>query len=74
MKHDKAKKLMKKALSQHAAGKLDAHRERIGFMLNEYYDPMYDYQIDKKRERVLFSGSRADIMDWLAEKASDSEF
>ena len=74
VKHEKVKKLMKKALSQHAAGKLDAHREWIDFLLNEYYDPMYDYQIDKKRERVLFSGSRAEIMDWLAEKAADSEF
>ncbi|MHB8919987.1 MAG: tRNA 2-selenouridine(34) synthase MnmH [Halothiobacillus sp.] len=35
-------------------------------MLVEYYDPMYDYQIGKKNERILFSGNEQSVREWLA--------
>ena len=50
---------------------LFAHRERgetalyvpfIELMLERYYDPMYDYQLDAKRDRVRFAGDAAAIL------------
>ncbi len=34
-------------------------------LLLEYYDPMYDYQISRKQERVVFRGEREAVLDWL---------
>ena len=34
-------------------------------LLREYYDPMYDYQISRKQERILFRGEREAVLDWL---------
>ena len=51
---------------------LAAHRERgviagyvpfVEFMLERYYDPMYDYQIAGKRGRVRFGGDAASILE-----------
>lgn len=43
------------------------HKEWIRLMLVEYYDPMYDYQISKKQERVVFSGSFNEVIEYLHE-------
>ena len=41
----------------------------IAYLLNEYYDPMYDYQIQKNTSRILFRGSSEEIISYI----SDSE-
>jgi len=46
---------------QTATGSLDAYEELIAYLLNEYYDPMYDYQIKKNASRIVFRGSSAQI-------------
>jgi tRNA 2-selenouridine synthase len=33
--------------------------------LVDYYDPMYNYQIQKKLDRVIFKGSSSEILDYL---------
>lgn len=33
-------------------------------LLVSYYDPMYDYQINKKKNRIVFQGNKAEILDW----------
>lgn len=38
----------------------------IEMLLRDYYDPMYDYQLSKKEQRVLFKGTSTDLMDWVA--------
>jgi len=43
----------------------DGLRELIGRMLIEYYDPMYDYQLSKKRDRVMFQGDPESVREWL---------
>ncbi len=48
-----------------ASGDHDVHRQWIGGLLNHYYDPMYDYQLDNKRERVEFSGTVDQVRDYL---------
>jgi tRNA 2-selenouridine synthase len=44
------------------------HRDWIKILLQEYYDPMYDYQIDKKKERVVFRGGLDDVLSYLRER------
>jgi tRNA 2-selenouridine synthase len=48
-------------------GDPSAHKGWIAALLKEYYDPMYDYQIEKKRERVVFEGGAEDVLDYLRE-------
>ena len=43
-----------KALAQ--AFRNGCHEAWIESLLRDYYDPMYDYQIAKKQDRILFSG------------------
>jgi tRNA 2-selenouridine synthase len=33
-------------------------------LLVGYYDPMYDYQINKKKHRIVFQGTEPEIRDW----------
>ncbi|MYE12909.1 MAG: tRNA 2-selenouridine(34) synthase MnmH [Gammaproteobacteria bacterium] len=53
---------------QHAfeTGAPDRHRAWIALLLDWYYDPMYDYQLAQKAERVAFRGVRADVTEYLA--------
>ena len=46
------------------------HKEWIETLLIEYYDPMYDYQIEKKRDRVIFEGSRDEVVEYLKNRES----
>ena len=41
------------------------HKVWIKELLEKYYDPMYTYQIEQKRERVIFSGNETEILDYL---------
>ncbi len=41
------------------------HKEWIAILLNDYYDPMYDYQILNKKDRIIFSGNESEIKDFL---------
>ncbi|MDG2395908.1 MAG: tRNA 2-selenouridine(34) synthase MnmH, partial [Candidatus Thioglobus sp.] len=34
-------------------------------LLVDYYDPMYNYQIQKKLDRVVFKGSRSEVLDYI---------
>ncbi|MGL6161360.1 tRNA 2-selenouridine(34) synthase MnmH [Microbulbifer sp.] len=37
-------------------------------LLREYYDGMYDYQLQKREGEVLFRGSFNEVAEWLAER------
>jgi tRNA 2-selenouridine synthase len=41
------------------------HLDWISLLLDLYYDPMYQYQLEKKQDRVVFQGSRQAIHQWL---------
>jgi tRNA 2-selenouridine synthase len=53
---------------QKSKGTLDLHREWIGPLLSEYYDPMYEHQRENKLSRVIFSGDRAAVTEYLLDK------
>lgn len=50
---------------QQRSGNPEGHKVWIRALLEEYYDPMYDYQIEKKKERIVFRGSAEEILDYL---------
>jgi tRNA 2-selenouridine synthase len=53
------------ALALHQRGNPDGHRAWIRTLLEDYYDPMYAYQLGQKSERVQFRGSYMEVMDYL---------
>lgn len=53
---------------QLASGQVDAHRQWIEVLLNEYYDPMYAYQRDSKAKRIEFAGDHAAVRAYLQQR------
>jgi len=41
------------------------HKVWIEKLLKDYYDPMYAYQIEQKKERVIFRGNQEEIIEYL---------
>ena len=44
------------------------HEPWIRYLLQWYYDPMYDYQLARKADRVIFRGNAAAVEEFLAER------
>lgn len=44
------------------------HKQWINDLLEHYYDPMYHYQIDKKKELIVFSGDKSEITKFIVNK------
>ena len=64
--------MMKNALDEHQhTGDPSSHGEWIGTLLQDYYDPMYGYQLEKKRQRIIKSGSRDEITQYLLSQHAD---
>lgn len=69
LRHRAFMALADEALNQFCESQtLDGLRLLIGKLLIEYYDPMYDYQLGKKHNRILFSGNQSEIQHWLTEQ------
>ncbi|GHA38269.1 tRNA 2-selenouridine(34) synthase MnmH [Photobacterium aphoticum] len=49
-----------------ATGSLDGHEAWLKPLLEQYYDPMYTYQLSKKADRIVFRGDYATVREWLA--------
>lgn len=47
------------------------HFRWIEMLLKYYYDPMYEYQLNKKQDRVEFQGSVADVRTYLESSMGD---
>ena len=67
-RHQEVRVMVEKALSDHSKGIIGSHRAWINFLLSEYYDPMYAFQMKNKSERITFSGTAAMIKDWLQDQ------
>ncbi len=46
-------------------GNIEAHRLWISELLTSYYDPMYDYQLQKKSQRLVFRGNHDELCSWI---------
>ena len=56
-----------------ATGESDLFEEGIHLLLEEYYDPMYRYQLQKKQVEVLFRGTEPEILAWVDEHLKSNE-
>lgn len=56
---------IKALLAQSLEGPDEGHKEWIKILLSEYYDPMYEYQIEKSPLPILFEGSEQEIFEFL---------
>lgn len=65
-RHKELNTIMIEALtSQHNQNDLERHKDWIRVLLVDYYDPMYDYQLSRKSDRILFRGSQDEVIDFL---------
>ena len=64
---DQTVKIRQALLEAFTTGEADAHRRWIEKLLIHYYDPMYDYQIARKQERILLRGSVNELQAHLAQ-------
>lgn len=49
-------------------GSFFGYKKWIEYLLRYYYDPMYDYQIQKRSHRVLFCGDALEVESFIAER------
>lgn len=57
---------LQQALQQHReTGETGTHRAWIESLLVDYYDSMYNYQLEKKQDRVCFSGRSDEVLEFL---------
>ena len=53
------------AIQQQMLGNTQHFKDWIKVLLVDYYDPMYDYQLSRKQERVIFKGNQNDVFKYL---------
>jgi tRNA 2-selenouridine synthase len=58
-------KIQGEALTQQGKGQTHYHLDWLKPLLNEYYDPMYQYQLGLKAKRVIFRGNNIQCLDFL---------
>jgi len=46
---------------------VEVHETWVAYLLKEYYDPMYDYQIAKRSHRIVFRGDAEAVRAYLQE-------
>ncbi|MFT4823975.1 MAG: tRNA 2-selenouridine synthase [Halioglobus sp.] len=62
-RHTRVSELLDAAFAQQwIDGDLSLHGQWIGLLLSTYYDPMYEYQLEKRAGEILFSGSRDQVV------------
>ena len=58
--------MLENALAKHQKyADVDLYIPLIKALLTDYYDPMYDYQISKKKDRIVFQGDSKAVIDFL---------
>lgn len=62
LRHQQIKQLLHIA---HENGEPEQHKAWIEQLLHDYYDPMYDYQIQNKSSAVVFKGNAAEVLGYL---------
>lgn len=56
---------MDNAIAVQHSDNFASHRHWLSVITRDYYDPMYCYQLEKKKDRVVFRGSRDAVIEWL---------
>lgn len=58
---------------QWSQNSLEGHRQWIVLLLKEYYDPMYEYQLEQRDGHYLFKGDRDAVREWAVAHAAGVE-
>ncbi|UGS41608.1 tRNA 2-selenouridine(34) synthase MnmH [Pseudocitrobacter corydidari] len=58
-------KLDQALVEQQQNGSTEPHFAWLVPLLNEYYDPMYRYQLEKKASKIVFRGTSEAVEHWL---------
>jgi tRNA 2-selenouridine synthase len=65
-RHRRLKAIFDDALKEQMdTQKTEQHKAWIKILLKEYYDPMYDYQLSKKSNKILFRGEKEAVETYL---------
>ena len=68
VRHRALREQLTAALAHQArTGEVEAHRPWIETLLRDYYDPMYDYMLERRHGPVLFRGDSAAVLAWLTQ-------
>lgn len=59
--------LMEMAIKRQHDDSFASHRLWLEAIIADYYDPMYRYQLNKHKHRVIFRGNHQDVVQWLTE-------
>lgn len=59
--------------SQWQDGTLSGHRAWIARLLEEYYDPMYEYQLSKRQGEQLYRGDRQAVVGWVQQGSAGAD-
>jgi len=66
VRYTEIKEILNRAIQQQqSTNNTDLHYDWIRCLLVDYYDPMYDYQIGKKRDRIVFNGTYDEVTAYL---------
>lgn len=69
-RYKQALELLNTAIATHQSkGETGDYDVFIEMILTDYYDPMYDYQMKAKQDRVVFSGDADALLSWSASHA-----
>lgn len=72
-RHKQLRQIMEAALDeQRRSNQTTRHEDWIKVLLHDYYDPMYDFQLEKKQERVALRGNAEALCQWAEENAARS--
>ncbi|MCU6669226.1 tRNA 2-selenouridine(34) synthase MnmH [Enterobacteriaceae bacterium H4N4] len=52
-------------IEQRRTGSTEAHFAWLAPLLNDYYDPMYRYQLEKKADKIVYRGAFNEVAAWL---------
>ena len=60
-------------LGHRTAGETARHKTWIKGLLVDYYDPMYDYQLEKKSERIIFRGEDSEVLEYINQRLLEDD-
>jgi tRNA 2-selenouridine synthase len=55
----------------YASGDVSSFNPGIRILLEQYYDPMYRYQIERKKPEILFEGPESEFLQWAEAYCAD---
>ncbi len=65
-RHKVLRKLAEESLDHHEkTGSPEAHTSWVTSLLEDYYDPMYNYQLDQKKDRIVFRGNQQEVLQYF---------